>query len=220
MSLVIIKDFISELSQDSLSTFKEDTKDYLSFYFTDINSITLEEFIEKIYEYLKCFEIRTNTRDGDLFYVYANELYSDIANVCEKDSKASKYLVKANKIKEDFKKGNLDDDEEKDSLETFTKIYFAILSMLIKQNTKKISEVDFRTSKIDYASIKGYLYRSNDNIFEKIADKIKGTDDIEEIVHDVIENEERLKIYSKKAFARMLLNLLYLRLIDYEMGKE
>lgn len=40
------------------------------------------------------------------------------------------------------------------------------------------------------------------------------------IVHDVIEKEERLKIYSKKAFARMLLNLLYLRLIDYEMGKE
>lgn len=45
MSLIIIKDFINELSLDSLKTFKEETKDYLSFYFIDISIISLDEFI-------------------------------------------------------------------------------------------------------------------------------------------------------------------------------
>ncbi len=220
MSLIIIKDFINELSLDSLKTFKEETKDYLSFYFIDINIISLDEFIEKVYEYLKCFELKNNVRDADLFNIYVNELWSDIGNVCEKDSKAAKYLMKANKIREELKKGKLTDEEGKDDLETFSKIYLTILSQLIKQNSKRINDLDFAVSKIDYAGVKDFLYKSSDGVIDNLINKIKGTDDIEEIVHDVIEKEEKLKIYSKKSFSRLLLNLMYLRLIDHEMERR
>jgi len=208
------KNIVDDYSENSFELIKKYLQEYISCFCIDYSDMERSMFIEKLYEYVLSYEVKNNKKDSAIPELYVKELMSIISKLVmtpkkdEPSCRAYLFLEKAQDIVTRIKKkhsNNLLDD-----LEDISKIFICIYDEYLRNNKKKIEDIDFNIHSDRFDYIKANLINKKSSI---------KTNDKESIIYNTILKNKSNEIYKTKRFIVMILTLFFVRLVELECGE-
>jgi len=244
MSKIDCFTIITGLSNKGFNDAKAYLTDYLSFYYVNPTHADADLITEKVAQCLAQFEAKNLLKDDDLACVYAEELINLINNCAEPGSRANRYLDRAKQIRNVLKTSQKEDiSNELDDITSiflcFINEFNKDRTRKIEDFTFDVLNVNFNAvmDNIDKDNPNGFkipdLIKDNVPIAkgaEKNINQLKvglngaqkqvgGVMDIfnqkkeKQPIHDTFD-EMNHKNYSRHNFMKLMLILMYFRVID------
>jgi len=143
---------ISNINEEYIEYIAKVLKDYLLFFYVKPENVSKELLIEKTYDYIETFLIKSEKTPDKLLRMYCDDLYKKADNNITKGSRAEQYLQKANNIREKIRKEKEYGDQTISDIKDFSRICFCLLSSP-KNQDGKISNLDFAYNELKITPI-------------------------------------------------------------------
>ena len=152
MAQINFPKIVSEMSDGSFAQFKEDSEDYLRYYFCESKEASKELVSEKIGNYLERLEEKAKLRDNYLAETYSSILLKYLQNRVtesndQKGKRVQNYYRKLKSLNDSIK-AEKDEGVLITELEDFTKIFLCLYEAYRKAGKKTVADFQLNVESI------------------------------------------------------------------------